>query len=195
MRLNWLQRVGLLVLGASALGGAVALSIIGVGAAEVIGLTLPGFLILTFAIIGHFPNVNLKEGEISWPEIKDAVDDVARKSIAALNEDLEKELSRVSTRLENYILANEPPPKDEDADHELTDQERLDNMFEAYRSLDEDVSQHEFTGEDYDDGISLTELRKWRDDARTAYHREVRRQNSQYEFGMREKPARARLDD
>jgi hypothetical protein len=62
IRLKRLQRVGLLVLGIAGLGGGVAVSIMNASATGVVTLILPGSMLLTFAAVGVFPNVHLKDG-------------------------------------------------------------------------------------------------------------------------------------
>lgn len=197
MKLTRLHRVGLFVLGAAALCGAVTLLILDVGAsgvAGVVGLILPGFLVLTFAIVGVFPNVHLKEGSIDWAKIE-PVDgylsrvefERERKTVsdatAQMAGSLRKELATLSSRLEDYILANSPAPDDG-----LTDEQRLDEMREGYRDLAEDVGWRDYRGEDYDDGQYTEDLRKTRDAALDGLRLEERRQWAQYTFGMRKKP-------
>lgn len=72
-------------------------------------------------------------------------------------------MKAVSTDLEDYILAHQPPPEDEDSDHSLTDDERLREMAEGYVDLHQDVLRRDYTSEDYDDGHSTEEVRKARD--------------------------------
>jgi hypothetical protein len=82
-------------------------------------LILPGLLVIVFAIVGVFPNVHLKEGNIDWPKIEEPkviepkaieppVDGQAREEIAQLR----VELKTVSNRLEDYILTKETAPTD-----------------------------------------------------------------------------------
>jgi hypothetical protein len=70
MRLNRFQRACLAVLGLLVLGGGVTAAIMDVAAAGVVTLILPGLLVIVFAILGVFPNVHLKEGNIDWPRSK-----------------------------------------------------------------------------------------------------------------------------
>src|SRR6478752_3378554 len=108
MRLTWVHRVGLLILGAAALGGAVTLSIMDVGsaagAAGVIALILPGFLVITFAIVGVFPNVHIKEGNIDWPKVDETRSDPGQTTAGELAQ-LRQRLGELNARLEDYILA------------------------------------------------------------------------------------------
>jgi hypothetical protein len=163
MRLNRFQRAGLAVLGLLVLGGGVTAAIMDVGAAGVVTLILPGLLVIVFAIVGVFPNVHLKEGNIDWPKIeepkviepkviKPPADGRAREEIAQLRE----ELKTVRTRLEDYILTRETSP---------TDVEKLlSELLDAYQELDRDIGHREW--EDHDDGTSLDELRNQRDGLR-----------------------------
>lgn len=184
MRLKRLQRVGLLVLGITVLGVGVTASLNDWSAAGVISLILPSLLVIIFAIVGVFPNVHLKEGKIDWPKIEEPkpvgpVPDPHRVDIAELRE----HLVEVSTRLGNYILANEPAPDDG-----MTDEERLTRLREGLQELESDVSYRLFSGEGYDDGISTEDLRKTRDKTREELDREERRQQAKFDFGMRDKP-------
>lgn len=210
MRLKWLQRVGLIILGAAALGGAVTLSIMDLGGAAiaaVIALIFPGFLLITFALVGVFPNVNLKEGNIDWAKIEPVGGYLGkeewkeqRKIIEeerTRSEDaLRKELKAVNTLLEDYILAHEPPnTEDEDPDHPLTDDERLREMADHFVSEYQDVLRRDYTGEDYDDGLTTEQVRKFRDNAYESLQKELRRQKAQFRFGMRDKPPDPRYDE
>jgi hypothetical protein len=184
MCLKPLQRIGLLVLGITALGAGVTASLKDWSAAGVVSLILPGLLVIIFAIVGVFPNVHLKEGNIDWPKIEEPkpvepVPDPHRAEIAELRE----HLAEVSTRLGNYILANEPAPDDG-----MTDEERLTQLREGLQELESDVNYRLFTGEDYEDGISTEDLHKTRDKTREELDREERRQQAQFDFGMRDKP-------
>lgn len=183
MRLTWLHRVGLVILGAAALGGAVALSIMDVGAAGVagvIGLIFPGFLVVTFAIVGVFPNVHLKEGNIDWPKIEEPKPVMPADDLRPQVGQLRTELERVGKRLDDYILANGPVPDDD-----FTDEQRLPAFRRAYEELEAEMYQRMKTGEDHDDGLSTEDLRKVKEEAYDALAKEERRQWAQFEFGMK----------
>lgn len=194
MRLKRLQRFALFVLGAAVLGGGVAGAIVDVGGLGVLGLILPGLMLIVFVLVGVFPNVNFKEGSIDWAKVEPvngylAKDEFEQERKAVLAADtqmaaaLREEIATVSTRLEDFILANSPAPDDG-----LTDEVRLDEMREGYQDLDQDVSWRDYEGEVYNDGQYTEDLRKARDSARDQLRREERRQLAQYTFGMRTKP-------
>lgn len=181
MRLNWLQRLALAVLGLGAMGAGVVASIMEWASAGVVSLILPGFILTIFSIVGVFANVHLKEGNLEWPKpeepkpIKPA-DDPLRGEV----EKLRTEQERVSRHVDDYILANGPAPDDD-----LTDEERLPSLYKAYQELEEEMDRRSSNGEDHDDGLDAEHFRKLRDKAYDVLVKEERRQWAQFEFGLR----------
>jgi hypothetical protein len=67
-------------------------------------------------------------------------------------------------------------------------------MHEGYIELHTECSRRAYTGEGYDDGIGYDDLKKMRDRALDAIHKEERRQQAQYTLGMRDKPPKSIYD-
>ena len=68
-------------------------------------------------------------------------------------------------------------------------------MADGYVELAQDVQHREYTGEHYDDGITTDQLRIARDGSYKAFRKELRRQQAQFTFGMRDKPPSQTYDD
>lgn len=161
----------------------------GVGAAfEWSGVALTTFIVggiflLVGAIVGVVPRGSIKEGSIEWPEVdKHPRVEKIEGDLAALREELaasRKEINRTSDLLLDYILAQEPEPVDG-----MTDAERRDELERAVAELSSEISGRYFTGETYDDGIDVTELKQYRDRSATDLAREERRQAARARFGL-----------
>src|SRR3954469_14663956 len=101
VKLNRLHRASLLILGVGMLSIGITASVRAWSAAGVISLILPGLLLLVFAIVGVFPNVHLKEGNIDWPKVEEPKpEDSADRESEELAQ-LRKELAEVRARLED----------------------------------------------------------------------------------------------
>jgi hypothetical protein len=160
-------------------------------------------ILLGCATVGAVPNITYKDVSIGFAKIEPARGylpkaefEQQREAIpyvtTRLEKTLRKELEAVSTRLEDYILAHGPAPDDGLTDDGLTDEKRLDDWRQAFHDLDSDLTYRCATGEGHDDGISTHELGRARDTAEEMLEREERRQQAQFEYGLRAEPPKPR---
>ena len=200
MELTRLRQLAFLILGLATAAVATVLILKAVWVEAVLLILLALFL-LTCAVMGAFPALTYKDLSIGFAKVEPASGYLPkdefeqRRQILAdemtrLEDALRKELKTVSTRLEDYILANGPAPDDG-----MTDEERLEDWSEGYRDLDQEVSSRQFQGIGYDDGDSTEDLIKARDAGRETFRTELRRQHAQFTFGMRGKPPSSIYDD
>ena len=70
MRLKRGQQVGLIIVGLAVFTLGVTASAREWPAAGIISLILPGLLMTVFGVVGVFPNVHLKEGNVEGPKIE-----------------------------------------------------------------------------------------------------------------------------
>jgi len=197
MRLTSTKRAVLLAFGLALIATGVLGAIKDWSSSVLVTLVVLGLVVVVAGIVGALPGGNWKEGHIQWPEI-DLLDriggfegriDNTTQEVVQLRDDTAQELERlravcreISSKLDDYILAQEPDPDDN-----MTAEERLDEWREQCAALDQEISSRQFTGEDYDDGISLQSLMDIRDTARQALDREERRQAARTRYGKPKK--------
>ncbi|MBQ0894296.1 hypothetical protein KBX37_14520 [Micromonospora sp. U56] len=151
-----------------------------------------GVVVTVAAVVGALPGGNWKEGQLQWPEIDllARVDELesAAAAIAEQQKQRDKEsdaqIAELRARCQglddlitDYILAHEPPPDDG-----MVDEDRLQFFEDEVASAEQEVQVRLFTGEDYDDGIGLDELRENLEELRGQYRREERRQRAWKRF-------------
>lgn len=134
-----------------------------------------GILFLACGVTGAVANVNWREGSILWPDPKvyDRLAAVEQELAVerAARETMVKRLASETADLD-YVYSLLPAPDDEDFD---SPQERLQQWEETEMQLGSEISMRQFTGEDYDDGISLQDLQKMRAELDESITREGRR--------------------
>lgn len=199
MRLTKAKRAALLVLGLALLSSGTVGAMKDWSGVGLTTLIVAGLVSLLAAIIGAMPQGNWKEGELKWPEPDPfpRIDELETQA-SKLTQDLEKltgDHRRLKDVLIDFILANEPDPDGEMTDEEMTDEERLDELRSGYQDLYNEVDHRRFTGEDYDDGISTTELAKTLDRVRYQLYREERRYAARVRFGKAKPPEHSWLDE
>lgn len=144
-----------------------------------------GILLLACGLIGAVVNVNWREGSVMWPDPKvydrltalEAQLDAERAARVALSSRLDSETADV-----DYVYSLLPAPDDEQFD---TPQDRLREWEDAEMQLGSEISMRHFTGEGYDDGISVEQLERMRDELVQATAREARRVKARAAHGRR----------
>jgi len=187
MRLTSTKRAVLLAFGLALIATGVAGAVKDWSASVLVPtLVVLGLVIVVAGIVGALPGGNWKEGEFKWPELdllsrvdhfESRLGDI-RQELEQLRGDTSRELEKlgadcreINAKLDDYILAQEAEPDDG-----MTNEERLAALGQESAELDREIDWRQFTGEDYDDGISLESLIDMRETSRVALHREERRQ-------------------
>lgn len=183
MRMSRSTRVLLILLGLGVISlGVVALTYKWSGGTPAILLSV-GLVMTVAGAIGSMPTVSLKEG-IAWPDpaVYERLDELEKELAIQdkANKLLSAELEQADEAID-YILSRLPaPPDDEDY---ASDQARLDDWEEALDQTRHEITSRQYSGEDYDDGISLTGLEMMRDDMRRDIRLETRRLKAKKRFG------------
>ncbi|MHA5055143.1 hypothetical protein [Streptomyces sp. SD15] len=163
-------------------------------------LVLLGMVLAVAGIVGALPGGSWKEGQLEWPDVDllDRVDQLKGQledtvqGIEQLRDETTQQLDDLRTnyrefnaKLDEFILAQEPDPDDG-----RTDEQRLTDLREQWEDVDREIGSRQFTGEDYNDGISLESLVESRDAQQRSLDREVRRQAARRRYGRPEGSAR-----
>src|SRR6266496_1508552 len=155
MRLTSTKRAVLLAFGLALIATGVLGAIKDWSSSVLVTLVVLGLVVVVAGIVGALPGGNWKEGHIQWPEI-DLLDriggfegriDNTTQEVVQLRDDTAQELERlravcreISSKLDDYILAQEPDPDDN-----MTAEERLDEWREQCAALDLEFNSTQFT--------------------------------------------------
>ncbi|GAB6898558.1 hypothetical protein [Kineosporia succinea] len=134
---------------------------------------IAGLLAVLAGVIGAVPNGSIKDGSIRWPEIDllnavEALSDRAEKldkRVALIATESFEQMLRVDETflaiendLRDLVLSLEPHPDEGLDSDEIQERDREDE--EAKRDLDHEISSMAYSGEGYNDGMSIGQLRE-----------------------------------
>ncbi|WFE22461.1 hypothetical protein O7621_03685 [Solwaraspora sp. WMMD937] len=184
MRLPVSTRVLLILLGL----GVAAVGVVGLLSEWPLGTPMIvlvfGLLMVTVAAIGSMPNLNWREGTILWPDPKlyERLD-LLEKALKDLRETDTQLAVKAESDAEvlDYILSRLPAPPD--GDEYDSDHARLAVWEERLGETEHEITSRYYSGEDYDDGISIQGLEMTRDDQRRDIRLESRRLKAKKRFG------------
>ena len=169
MRMTRLQRVVFLILGLGAVAGAVALILQGTGG-EAVTLIIAAVILLICGTMGAVPNINLKEGGIDFKTVEPVGGHVSKVEFDRQRMEINRLVKRIG-----YLLAHQPAPDDG-----MTDEDRLWEMRQNSHELEGETASATYHGEG-----NTVAVANARDLAQMATDMEERRQQAQFDFGLR----------
>ncbi len=157
MRMTFSTRLLLILLGL----GVAAVGVVGLLSEWPLGtpvlVLVFGLLMVVVGAIGSMPNMNWREGTILWPDPKlyERLDEL-EKALAEHTRMLTAHAKRFDGEALalDFVLAKLPAPND---DYD-SDEQREQDWEQSYEEIHHEISVRQFTGEDYDDGISIQGL-------------------------------------